>query len=75
MLVFSRKCGQKIILVTGAGERIVVEPVANNYGKMRIGITAPRSVTIDREEIFDMKQAGVAATVWGAVPLPSQPPG
>jgi carbon storage regulator len=48
MLVLSRKQDEKIII----GENIVLMIVAIQGDKVRIGIEAPRDVTIHREEIF-----------------------
>jgi carbon storage regulator len=47
MLVLSRKVGEKIV-IDGC---ITVEIVAVNGNKVRLGITAPPEVRIDREEI------------------------
>lgn len=43
MLVLSRKEGEKLVIKTPAGERIVV----------RVGVKAPVQVTVLREEIAD----------------------
>jgi carbon storage regulator len=47
MLVLSRKVGEKIIIDGG----IQVEIVSIEGNKVRIGITAPPEVRIDREEV------------------------
>ena len=51
MLVLSRKEGERIFLEVN-GVRIVVELAAMMAGKVRIGVTAPRTVTILREEVY-----------------------
>lgn len=59
MLVLSRKSQQKIILSIPQGDgsfetvEIIVLSLENEAGgkKVRLGINAPRSITIDREEI------------------------
>lgn len=47
MLVLSRKLGQKIRI----GENVVVEVKRISNGAVRLGITAPADVRIDREEV------------------------
>jgi carbon storage regulator len=49
MLVLSRKQDEKIII----GENIVLMVVAIQGDKVRIGIEAPRDVSIHREEVFN----------------------
>lgn len=50
MLVLSRKVGERILLQVGE-TRIWITVVAKDRGKMRIGVEAPREVTITREEL------------------------
>jgi len=52
MLVLSRRLGEQIII--GGEIRITVVAVQGN--KVRIGITAPPSVRVDREEISQRLQ-------------------
>ena len=47
MLVLTRKAGEKIFI----DNCISVEIVAVEGGKVRIGITAPPEVRVDREEV------------------------
>lgn len=70
MLVLSRKVGQQVFIGRGIGS-IVLNVVEIRRGEIRLGIAAPRDVPIFRGELLD-KQAPVemAATAWGAVPLP-----
>lgn len=64
MLVLTRKVGEKVI-VDGC---ITVEVVAVEGNKVRIGITAPPEVRVDREEVhvarmeFQVKPDLVTAT-------------
>jgi len=47
MLVLSRKVGEEIVV----GSSIRVTVVAIKGGKVRIGISAPKDVIVDRQEI------------------------
>jgi carbon storage regulator len=47
MLVLTRHCGEQIVI----GSEVVVTVVAVEGSKVRIGVQAPRSVRVDREEI------------------------
>lgn len=52
MLVLTRRVGEKIIITTPSGERIVVSVAQmGREGKVRLGIEANREVMIHREEI------------------------
>lgn len=53
MLVLSRKQNQKIVI--GGGIEIVVLEARN--GKVRLGVTAPDEISVDRHEIYVAKQA------------------
>lgn len=48
MLVLSRRAGQRIRV----GEDIVITVVEVEGGRVRVGIDAPRSVVVHREEIY-----------------------
>jgi carbon storage regulator len=52
LLVLSRKIGEKLVLVTQAGERIEVMLTEQRSDGARIGIEAPKSVAIWRGEIM-----------------------
>lgn len=52
MLCLSRKRGEKIVI----GKCVVVEVLRVKDGKVRLGITAPKGVAVDREEIHDVKE-------------------
>jgi carbon storage regulator len=47
MLVLSRKIGERIVI----GENVVVQVLAVRRGQIRLGISAPTSVSIRREEL------------------------
>jgi len=49
MLVLSRKTNQRIVI----GDAIVVTVVEIRGDKCRLGIEAPRAVTVHRSEIYD----------------------
>lgn len=51
MLVLTRFNGEKIVISGG----ITVEVVEATRGKVRLGITAPRDVTVDREEVHERR--------------------
>ena len=58
MLVLARKIGEKIII----GDDIHVCVVAVQGDKVRLGISAPRNVVVDREEVHNMRiSQGLAA--------------
>lgn len=48
MLVLSRKCEQSLLL----GDDIVVTILSIDGDRVKLGISAPRSVTVMREEIY-----------------------
>ncbi len=49
MLVLNRKVGESIII----GENIEVRILEISDGKLKIGIEAPRDITILRKEVYD----------------------
>ena len=51
MLVFSRKVNDKIVITAPDGTKIVLMMVEVRGDKARIGIDAPMTYTIHREEI------------------------
>lgn len=52
MLVVGRKSGERIICTLPDGETITVTLCRVEIGKARIGITAPASVNVLREELI-----------------------
>ncbi len=57
MLVLTRKPGEAIVI----GDDVEIEIVAIGGGKVRVGITAPRSTTVHRKEVYVELQAAAAA--------------
>ncbi len=52
MLILTRTIGESIII----GDDITVTLLTTKGGQARIGITAPRSLSVHREEIYDKIQ-------------------
>lgn len=65
MLVLSRKNGQKLII----DDKIEIVVIESSYNAVKLGIVAPKDVTVLREEIYreiiknnnDAKQTSVAS--------------
>jgi carbon storage regulator len=55
MLILMRRPGESIHI----GANIVVTLVGLERNRARIGITAPRDITVDREEIAEKKKQGI----------------
>ncbi len=53
MLILTRRPGERLCI----GEDVVVTVLAVKGSQVRIGITAPRNVAVDREEIHQRKLA------------------
>ena len=51
MLVLSRKPGQEIVI----GDNIRITVVAVRGEQVRLGIEAPRNVSVDRQEVHDRR--------------------
>jgi carbon storage regulator len=64
MLVLSRKLGEKIHI----GENICITVVDIDRGKVRLGIEAPRSVPVYRQELLPLNNQGEAPAKSVAVP-------
>lgn len=59
MLVLSRKVGESIMI----GDDIKVKVIAVDGDQVKLGIEAPRSVKVDRQEVFEaIQQENRAAT-------------
>lgn len=65
MLVLTRKIGEQIII----GDNIRVTVVSVGPGRVKIGIEAPPSVVVDRQEVFDKKREERAAAAPVGPPL------
>lgn len=57
MLVLSRRIGESIII----GDNITLTILAISGNQTRLGIDAPKEVSVHREEIFERIQAEKAA--------------
>jgi carbon storage regulator len=53
MLVVARKLGEEVII----GEDVCVRVVAIRGDQVRLGISAPRDIPVDRREIHDIRIA------------------
>lgn len=54
MLVLARKVNERIVI----GDDVVVTVIEVRHGVVRLGINAPKSVPVHREEVRDRIQAG-----------------
>jgi carbon storage regulator len=70
MLMMTRRAGQKIVI--GDGITIEIVEVAGNT--VRLGVDAPRSVPVYREEIWTAVRAENEAAATTATDLPAAPP-
>lgn len=72
MLVLTRRVNQSIMI----GDDVVVTVLEVRGDHVRIGITAPRSVAVDREEVLEAKAnlSGRAAPKPAAPSKPKAPP-
>jgi len=52
VLVLSRMVGQVVVI----DERVRVKVVGVRAGRVRLGITAPESVRVDRQEVHDRRE-------------------
>lgn len=66
MLIITRKAGEKIML----GDDVTVEIIEVSGSSVRIGIAAPRSLPVYREEIWDAVKRENAASAASADAVP-----
>ena len=59
MLVVSRRSGESIVI----GNDIVITVLEVRGGQIRIGVDAPRSITVHRAEVYDEVRAANRAAV------------
>jgi carbon storage regulator len=57
MLILTRRPNQRLVMVTPSGEKITVEVLGNHGSQVKLGVDAPPQTSVDREEIYDRKQA------------------
>ena len=53
MLILTRRVGESLII----GDDVVVNVLGVKVNQVRIGVDAPKDVTVHREEIYDRIQA------------------
>ena len=69
MLIITRRPGEKVML----GDDVVVEVIEVSGSSVRIGIAAPRSVPVYREEIYTaIKSENTAAAAADPAQLPEE---
>jgi carbon storage regulator len=69
MLIITRRPGEKIML----GDDVVIEVIEASGSSVRIGIDAPKSIPVYREEIWAaVKEENAAASDADAVPTKSK---
>jgi carbon storage regulator len=66
MLILTRRPVEAINI----GDEVVLTVLGVTGGQVRFGIQAPRSIPIDRAEVFERKRRKVAGEVSGNVALP-----
>jgi carbon storage regulator len=67
MLRITRRAGERIVL----GDDVIVEVIEVKGGTVRLGIDAPRSLPVYREEIWlEVKRENEAAAMAASKPLP-----
>lgn len=70
MLILSRRVGEKIVI----GDEVTVSIVEVRGDQVKIGIEAPRSVKVFREEVFiaiqEENRAAAEAAAAGEIQLP-----
>lgn len=69
MLILSRKCNEQIVI----GENVVITVVAIRGGNVRLGIDAPASVSVHREEVHRAIQAGKLSSTSPTDPTNASP--
>ena len=70
VLVLTRRTNQSVMI----GDEIEVQILAVSGEKVRIGITAPQSIPVFREEVFRRIQAERAVANVGAAQNPAETP-
>jgi carbon storage regulator len=56
MLVLSRKVGQEIVIGEGADRVVITVTEVRGGDRVRLGITAPPHVRVDRREVRDRRE-------------------
>jgi carbon storage regulator len=71
MLIITRKPGEKIML----GDDVTIEVIEVSGSSVRIGIAAPRSIPVYREEIWAAVKEENTASAASADAVPGEPAG
>jgi carbon storage regulator len=71
VLIITRKAGERIMI----GEDIVLHVIEVAGGSVRLGIDAPRSLPIYREEIWNALRDGAPGSGPAPAELPARPAG
>ncbi len=64
MLILTRRSGESLHI----GDDVIVTVLGVKGNQVRIGINAPRSVPVDREEIFERKRSESTDRQFEALP-------
>jgi len=68
MLILTRRTGESVMI----GDEVTVTVLGTRHGQVRIGITAPKHITVHREEVYErLRTAKEAPTNEHAGPTPS----
>jgi len=69
VLILTRRIGEKVII----GENVKVTVLSVKGNQVRIGIDAPRDVSVNREEVYERilkEQKGLKGNGWVKTPAP-----
>ena len=70
MLILTRRVGESVVI----GEDVTVTVLGVKGNQVRIGINAPKTVAVHREEIFERIKSGQGAPAMAfAIPTSDQP--
>ena len=70
MLILTRRVGESVVI----GEEVTVTVLGVKGNQVRIGVNAPKTVSVHREEIFDrIKREGEAGSLPGETEPPPSP--
>lgn len=58
MLILTRRISESIVITTPTGVQVTVWILGIKGNQARVGIEAPKDITVDREEIYLRKTAG-----------------
>jgi carbon storage regulator CsrA len=57
MLILTRRPNETLVFRTASGEIIKATVLGVHSNQVRIGVDAPKSISVDREEIYLKKEA------------------